>query len=667
MVILGLSGGIDLEFEHTFFTNDNLSHDSAATILIDGKIEVAIEEERLNRIKHTDKMPLNAIRYCLNETGLKLEDIDKIAVFGTEDFLNFQLRQLYFESDRKEDFIDVKTRIIESLSNAFDYKISGDKIVFCNHHMAHALSTFCLSGFEDSLILTIDGIGDNISGMILEGDKEEVKVLGKISSDKSLGWFYLDVINYLGFSEFEEYKVMGLAPYGDPDKYWNLFSKFFQLLPKGDYIIHTDIIHALLPMMGSPRKKSDAILQSHKDIAASLQLALEKIILHIAKNYQEKTQKKNLCLAGGVAHNCSCNGKLLYSGIFENIFVQPASHDAGTSIGSALYAYYKGNNRLVKNKLEHVYWGSDISNEEETIKTLTHWQEYIHFSKHDYIEAKTAKLIEEGNVIGWVQGRSEFGPRALGNRSILADPRPSGNKDRINEMVKKREGFRPFAPSVLEESVDEYFLIPTENKSYPFMVFVVKVKEDKQKLLGAITHVDGTARIQTVSEKSNKKYWKLIKEFGMLTGVDMLLNTSFNNNVEPIVESITDAIVCFLTTHINYLVINDYLIEKKDLQIKDYLKLVPSFYKYTYLEKTKGYITNNNISVTYKIKKNYRQNDSVEISETVYELIEGIDGKKSFLEILHEKDLDEKTVLDEIGKQIFHLWQLRYIKLSPLS
>jgi carbamoyltransferase len=256
-------------------------------------------------------------------------------------------------------------------------------------------------------------------------------------------------------------------------------------------------------------------------------------------------------MAGGVAHNCSLNGKILYSGLFDDIFVQPASHDAGGAIGAALYVTKSEMKDGSSVKLDHVYWGTDVSESKIIVEELDRWNKFIDIKKSDNIVNDTAKLLAEGSVIGWVQGRSEFGPRALGNRSILADPRPPENKDIINKMVKKREAYRPFAPSVLEEHVEEYFVIPTSQKQFPFMNFVLKVKEEKQSILGAITHVDGTARIQTVSKASNPMYWNLINEFSKYTGVHILLNTSFNNNAEPIVDSVYDAIVCFLTTKPN--------------------------------------------------------------------------------------------------------------------
>src|SRR5262249_1296171 len=280
---------------------------------------------------------------------------------------------------------------------------------------------------------------------------------------------------------------------------------------------------------------------------ASLQETLEDIAFHTIRYYRQVTGQKRLCLAGGVAHNCTLNGKLLYSGLFDDVFIQPAAHDAGCALGSAMHAYLQAKGSLSRPRLDHVFWGSDAGADDEIESTLSRWTELVEFEKVDNVAERAAQLLAGGSVIGWVQGRSEFGPRALGNRSILADPRPAENKRVINAMVKKREGYRPFAPSVPEEDAADIF-VPPPMKTAPFMIFVVDVREHQRALLGAVTHVNGSARVQTVSRSTNARYHRLLAEFKALTGVPVLLNTSFNNNAEPIVDSVEDAVVCYLTT-----------------------------------------------------------------------------------------------------------------------
>jgi carbamoyltransferase len=347
---------------------------------------------------------------------------------------------------------------------------------------------------------------------------------------KSLGVLYLEAIKYIGYASFDEYKVMGLAPYGDPERFLGLLRTSYALLPDGKYDLALDRIDATLKPAVERRAKGAPITQAHMDLAAGLQSALEEIVLHVLRHHQRASGHRRLCLAGGVAHNCTMNGKIARSGMFEEIFVQPAAHDAGCALGAALAVSVPDGAAPRPRRLSSVYWGRDVGDDRAIRAELDRWSPWLTVERSADVARTAASLIAGGAVIGWVQGRSEFGPRALGHRSILADPRPAENKDRINRMVKKREAYRPFAPSVLEERAHEFFVLPQAASTLGFMVIVLEVREDRRELLGAITHVDGTARVQTVSRAASPRYWDVIHAFGELTGVPVLLNTSFNNN-----------------------------------------------------------------------------------------------------------------------------------------
>jgi carbamoyltransferase len=479
---------------------------------------------------------------------------------------------------------------------------------------------------------------------------------------------------------------MGLAPYGKPEVYRPVLESFYSLLPEGRFEIHSEYFNVLNNIAGMPRSKGEPFTQVHKDVAAAIQDASERIVFHLLSYYQEKYGHRQICLAGGVAQNCTINGKLLYSGMYDDVFVQPASYDAGTSIGAALYTYYEESNTKPTGnpRLEHVYWGSDIGDNDSIAKKLIGWEAIVDYEKVEHITKKTAELLAKGAVIGWSQGKSEFGPRALGNRSIVADPRPPENKDIINAMVKKREAFRPFAPSVLDEYVEEYYEAPLKYKKFPFMTFVLNVKKEKQEILGAVTHFDGTSRIQSVSKETNPKYWELIDEFRKITGIPILLNTSFNNNVEPIVNSFEDSITCFLTTKLNYLVVGDYLISKKEIDNLNYLSMVPSLPLHILLTHRKSLISATEYENVYEIRDNFltsSQSVSEEshlfpqmafgmikenVSEALYSLLLQVDGKKSLAELMNKHgaadDERKRSLIDEMLK----LWTLRLIKLTPL-
>jgi carbamoyltransferase len=518
-----------------------------------------------------------------------------------------------------------------------------------------------MSGFKESLIMTIDGNGEGISGMLLQGNKDGIQKLTSNDITTSLGHFYTQIIAFLGYNAFEEYKVMGLAPYGNPQKFAKLFKTFYELHDEGRYSLDFEQSYKLYDFL-IPRKHEEPLEQIHKDIAASLQVMIENVVLHMCKHYQKETKNKNLCIAGGVGQNSKMNGAILNSGIFEQVFVQPASHDSGCSIGAGLEIAHQNKKIKLLPQLKHVYWGTDVS--KENINTLKNWSSFINFRPSD--NSEIAALLAKGCVIGWVQGKSEFGPRALGNRSIIADPRPVTNKDRINAMVKKREGYRPFAPSVLAEVVGDFFIIPNKKQRFNFMSFIVDVQPTWQEKLGAITHVDGTARIQTVEKSVNPKYWDLIEKFGQITGVPILLNTSFNNNAEPIVDSIFDAITCYLTSDLDFLVINDYLIEKKP-DFKAYLmQLTVRLPLAARLRCEKKYASLHVLEEDYYLSWNYINKRRKINYKTFNVLNYALNNSWPLIKLMENSEFVSYN-LEELIEELFNLWSERWIIMLPHS
>ncbi|MES1249976.1 MAG: carbamoyltransferase C-terminal domain-containing protein, partial [Chitinophaga rupis] len=559
MLILGINGSPNLVHENKFGIEESVCHDAAAALLVNGNLVSAMEEERLNRIKHTNKFPLMAVRACLKHHAVSIHEIDCFSFGSSEQTLDQMLSGHY---ENKGIAYPGAYRFVQQLlEEQFNARIDVDKIELFEHHYVHAVTAFYPSGFEDALVLTIDGSGGEYSGTVYEGNGYDLGLLRTFSIEQSLGHFYLYITFLLGFGFFDEYKVMGLAPYGNAKTYQKFFEEFYTLLPDGNYELYTKKAALLKEIIPSAAL---GFSQVHMDIAASLQDTLEKIVFHIVRHFKSLTGRSKLCMAGGVALNCTLNGKLLKSGLFKDVFVYPGANDSGLPVGSALAAYYKRCNNPKRSPFKNIYLGRELGYAETIVKELDQWKELIRFERVENIAKKAAELLAGDKVIGWVQGRSEFAPRALGNRSILADPRPAKNKKRINSMVKKREDFRPFAPSVLEEYEREYFELPDNASNLSYMTFILTVREQYRKELGAITHVDGTARVQTVSKKSNPEYWDLINYFREITGTAMVLNTSFNNNAEPIVDSTYDAIVSFLTTRLDFLIIGNYLIEKSE-------------------------------------------------------------------------------------------------------
>ncbi|WP_051336131.1 carbamoyltransferase family protein [Aquimarina latercula] len=603
--ILGISGGPNLvDWNVCKAVTPYNYHDSSAVLLVDGEIISAYEEERLSRIKHTNLFPINAIKKCLKSGNFSYNDIDYFTISTEEVHLDDVLKKFGYDLKGKK-FIQLL------LSDIFDQEIDSSKIKFYNHHYAHAATAYFQSGFKDSLVVTLDGMGDGISGSVYKGINGELEHYRTIQGADSLGSYYNYFTKFLGFKFFDEYKVMGLAPYGKSERFYSIFKEFYTLLPEGKYSINKENFKKLEEIC-EPRKAGQKVEQLHMDIAASLQKSLEEIVVHLISYFQRETGINYLCMSGGVALNCKLSGELLYNNFFKDIFVHPASADNGLSIGSALLCYHEENKKQEYSfsNLKDIYWGSDCENSNEIEKILKTWNDYINYEKKVDICQDVANSLAENKVIGWFQGKSEYGPRALGNRSILADPRPKENKSRVNAIIKMREGFRPFAPSILKDSVEEFFDIPNEEKKdYPFMTFILKVKEKYRSILGATTHIDGTSRIQTVCKKSNPKYWKLISKFNEITNIPILLNTSFNNNVEPIVDSAADAINCFLTNQLDVLAIDDFFITKKgnifeqggvfQISLPNHILLAES-QENSYLHNT---YWNNKIEISNKLKE----------------------------------------------------------------
>jgi len=560
------------------------AHESSCALLKDGEIRVMIEEERLNRKKHTFAFPEQAIRECLAVEGISIEDIDHFTFFwdpmreireNLGHFLRWfpkSLRLLTPGSGSKEvrplTRIYSKMTVGKTIADRFNMTRTPT-INFVEHHLCHAASAFLVSPFTDSAILTIDGRGERASTMLAFGNGNGIRKLETVNVPHSLGHLYAAVTDHLGFQPFfDEWKVMGLSAYGT-DRLEKLFRNVVNLLPAGNFRLNLDFFEFhtqgrrawtsphFTDTFGPKRHFDGTYTQHHYDLAYALQKTVEDAGTHIAKRLYDLTHSDNLCLTGGVALNVLMNRAIIEQTAFKNIFIQPIANDAGTSLGSALYHYHVNLNGSRKFIFDNVYWGPEYSNREieMVLKEVG-----VRYKKVDNIAQQTAQHIADSRIVGWFQGRMESGPRALGNRSITVNPTDQNMKDILNARVKKREFFRPFAPSILEEKVSEFFEMP-KNLLSPYMVLVGNVKEEKRKLIPAVTHADNTARVHTVSRETNPRYWQLINEFYKLTGVPVLLNTSFNEN-EPIVCTPRHAIDCFLRTDFDVLAIGDFIIEK---------------------------------------------------------------------------------------------------------
>lgn len=665
MLILGWHGNPDaLEWDD--FSSFSY-HDSAAVILRDGVVVAAIEEERLNRVKHSSFFPWRAIRFCLDQANATLGDLDAIVTDSAEDFYDFAVAR-NAAIDPLRNFAHAKEVIAGTFEDTFHVDVFA-KLRFCRHHIAHLYGAWHPSGFSDALALCLDGDGDGASGLIAKCRDDEFKVLRYCPESISLGHFYTQQLFFLGYQVFDEYKAMGLAPYGNPDVYDALFRQMYSLLPEGRFGILPWNDRLLLMteagLIKQSRRKGEAFRQEHKDFAAALQTTLERIVEHIVAHFQRITGSSRLCFSGGVAHNCTLNGKLLRSGRFRHIYVQPAAHDAGNALGAALAVAHEAGQPIRQKVLPHLFLGTDVGSTMSVGDRLKAWEPLVSAVEVSDAAGAAADLLADGSVVAWVQGRSEFGPRALGNRSILADARPSENKQLINSMIKTREAYRPFAPAVLEEKLNEYFEVPGGTTAVPFMVIVLQVREHARKLLGAVTHVDGSARVQSVSCTDNPRFHALIKAFGERTGVPVVLNTSFNNHAEPIVDSIDDAVATFLTTGIQALIIGDWLVRKVPGSSPDVLlDLVPSLPPARKLTRRSSGDGSWRFHVESTASK-YSKAPPIAISRDVFDLL--LDDDNTSIRVRCERRRLDATIQDRLSAEFQILWTSRAVRLAPRS
>jgi len=561
--------------------------DSSAAIFKDGQLVAASEEERFRRIKHWAGFPTEAVRFCLKEAGATLHDVDAICI-GRDPYAKiwrkaaFVARHVFSQNSLLRDRLSNSRQInsieaeLAALSGLGPRAIKG-KLIHVEHHRSHLASAFFASPFEEAAILSIDGSGDFTTTMIARGRGTRIEVLDSVDFPISAGLFYTAFTQYLGFPNYgDEYKVMGLAPYGKP-VYADAVRKVLHFLPNGlfgwdadyfapttgiklDYSTHVPQISTLygpklVQVFGPPRAPGEELNQKHKDLAASVQSVCEELIIHLLNHLHKRTGLKNVCIAGGVAQNSVANGKILERTPFEQLYIPSAGHDAGISMGAALYAQHQLLNQKRNAPIFSAYTGSRFSN--EAIETMLQEKNiaYRRLNDAELFDEITDMLIRPG-VVGWFSGRAEFGPRALGGRSILADPRNAKAKDLLNLKIKRRESFRPFAPSILREYVSEYF---EKDEEVPFMEKVFPIRPEKRREIPAVTHVDGTGRLQTVRADVSPRYHALIEAFRKKTGVPILLNTSFNEN-EPIVNTPQEALDCFLRTQMDMLVLENCII-----------------------------------------------------------------------------------------------------------
>lgn len=549
--------------------------DSAAALVVDGRIVAAAAEERFTGEKTTGAFPVNAIRFCLEQGGIGLDDLDLIGHGFAHERSGLESGGDYL--DRRFTEVYDPERQLDWFAEHFPGAEVRSRFTPVSHHLAHAASAYYASGFDDCLVLVADGRGETESLTVYTGVGGKLEALHTVPAMHSLGTLYGVFTLYLGFEmAMDEYKMMGLASYGDRTRYERELRKLVHVRQGPEFAVpllardgdllqretHRGVLAVLEELFGPAREPGGPLEQRHMDIAAAAQVALERCLLHVLRHYRRQTGLRDLCYAGGVALNCSANGLILRSRVFDRVFVPPGAGDDGTAVGSALYLHATRKPETPIQPMRMPYWGSSFSSDEiaEHLATRTDVSSR-RVTDEEELLAETAQALERGEVVAWFQGGMEFGPRALGHRSILADPREARMRDHINNLIKKREDFRPFAPVVTEAAASTFFEIRGgRERQYAHMLFTTRTRQEHRDRLGAVTHIDGTARVQTIGADANPLLHALLERFGGLTGVPVLLNTSFNLRGQPIVRTPREAVDTFLRGGLDRLVIGDHVV-----------------------------------------------------------------------------------------------------------
>lgn len=671
MTVLGICGGVAaLEMSPEFHMLD-LSHDAGAAIVSDGRLLAAIEQERLDRVKHSFVFPEAAIRAAIQEANISASSIKYIAIPFSEAFLEGAFRAAYHlrpELSSRETPRELYCRL---LANAGLSDFNADQLRFIPHHRAHIEYASYLSGQVDSIVFAADGRGEMLSGMIARITSGGTEILRELSLDHSLGAFFHAVTEHLGFRTFDEFKVMGLAAYGRSGTVQREFTATYATGPEGRFSISPNLAKILWRIC-PPRRAGTAIQEIHMDLAYAAQQALEHMTLHALAWFRDTTGSPTLCMCGGVAQNCALAGAVARSGLFDLVFVPPAAHDGGNASGAAL-AVAKTLGPLVP-PYSRVHLGRGLQPSEELGRSLDGWRDVLEYTTTNDIAYDAASALGQGQIIGWVHGRAEHGPRALGARSILADPRSRKARDRINLEIKEREDFRPLAPSVIAEDAHLFFGTFASKANLDCMGFAAPVLKNAQQFLKAVTHADGTARVQIVGASDDPLFFSLLVRWKEVSGLGVLLNTSFNGSSEPIVDSCYDAIRAFLTMPLDTLFMGDYVVRKRPVDMQTCIGAHPisltrtaRIMEETRIEQGGSVVSHRFVLPSYSVPGERKPfMPELPVSGATVAVLKLAETKSPLIILMGLLGLSSTEEAD-CCSQIIGLWKRRFIDILPLE
>lgn len=659
MLALGLAGGLDAVDEQNLDTPDNYTYDGAAVLVENGAVVAAFEQERLDRIKHSNKFPLQAIEACLAMRGVTARDLDAIGYYVDERTADALLARLFLARPDIGMRVNARTLLQATLGRGLQCAIDPSKLRFYEHRMTHAASAMHQSGFDDALVYVVDNAGGVYRGTRAEDGRVAIEPLLLISPAQSLQRLCQAVFPFLGLGIFDEHKGIALASRGDADRFAPLVDAMVELLPDGQYRLHLDRAGALMGVVDPPRGKEPG--QEHEDLAAAVQRAMERVVLHVAGHFRHATGIARICLAGGMAENTSTNGRILDARLFDDVFVHPAAYDSGCAVGAALLASQDAGVPSVRQRVQSVRWGG-----EPRAALVEEWNGLLRAERSEHAPLAAARLLAGNRLVGWVDGRSDFGSHALGSRNVLADPRPVENRVRVHTALHRAETYRPLAALVPEEELHAWCDLPKTVTALPFQTFAVRVRAERRAELGAAMQDDGCARVQSVSRETEPRLHALLRAFGESTGTAALLSASFNTKIEPVVETADDAIVSFLNSGLDALVIGDWVAEKVEARWSEDVPLRASLPPYVRIVRAKGLAERKRRASSDEIRTTFTPGLRRTISRELADALIALDGEEPLSEVVGRGAADadgRRRLMDEL----LALWALRMIVLRPAT
>lgn len=663
MFTLGLAGGLDPIYEQKLDAPENYTYDGAAVLLEDGVVVAAIEEERLDRIKHSNKLPVQAIQFCLQSRDLRLSDLHSIAYYVDEASADGLLTRQYLARPEFSRRLNARELMHQTLSAALACDFEPSKLRFYEHRLTHAASALHQSGFSESLVFVIDNTGGLYAGRRQPGAAASLEILATTSRDQSVQKLCHAVLPLLGLGLFEEYKALALASLGDADAFRGPVSALYQLLPNGDYRLHLDKVPQLITEIVPPRCGAP-LSQHHFDLAASLQAAIEEIVLHVAAYHQEKTGFRHLCVAGGMAENVETNSRFVYSGLFDEVFVHPAAYDSGCALGAALLASQDHGCPTPQVRVRSVGWGSRLKGSVEAEQELRRWGQFLQIRRSADIVRDAADALGAGALVAWVQGQSDFGSRALGNRNVFAHPSGTEVRERLHRALGRQETYRSLALFVREEEVHDWCDLPAGYSALPFQTFTVRLREEKHEQASAALCAHGRARVQTVSRELQPRLWSLLGEVGGIAGAPALLSTSFNRSTEPTVESIEHAATCFINSVLDYLIVGDVIVKKVERLREAWMSMWVSIPPFAQVVRTKGHRERQRHATRDEMRATYSPGVSRGVTRALGDLLTELDDAIPLRDLLERAAIEPERKA-ELVDEILLLASVGMISLLP--